>query len=111
MFGLLIAFYLFGQMVLCNGFERKFNIPLNGRNDYCANLLNFTSVMMENFAINVYVAESFLILCTLLPYFVYFAIVMFMKPHDCFDCFNRIPVLRYSIFQFTVYERNINREM
>jgi hypothetical protein len=50
-------------------------------------------------------------MCTLLPYIVYFAIVTFMEPHDCFDCFNRIPVLRYSIFQFTIYERNINREL
>jgi hypothetical protein len=29
-----------------------------------------------------------------------------LVPHDCFECFNRLPGVRYSSFQFTAYERN-----
>lgn len=102
--------FIFSQIAVCNSFERKYKISSEGRNDYCSYLLSSMQFMMENGRVNIYAAETLLILCTLLPYIVYFAIVTFMEPHDCFDCFNRIPVLRYSIFQFTIYERNINRE-
>lgn len=45
------------------------------------------------------------------PYFCYFAYVTCSKPHDCFTELNRIPHLRYSIFQFNKAElKNIERE-
>ena len=28
------------------------------------------------------------------------------EPHDCFECFNRLPGVRYSSFQYSKYERN-----
>ena len=40
----------------------------------------------------------------------YFSIISYWEPHDCFDCFNRIPSSRYSIFQYTLAERNVFRE-
>ena len=30
----------------------------------------------------------------------------FTRPHDCFQCFNRLPNKRYSIHQYTAEERN-----
>jgi hypothetical protein len=38
--GLLLCFYVFGQLVVCNGFERKFQLSVNFRNDYCVKLLS-----------------------------------------------------------------------
>lgn len=96
---------------MCNNFDRKYQLHPQGRTDYCASLLTFYQFREHNGKINFYAGQAILIMCTLMPYIVYFAIVTFMEPHDCFDCFNRIPVLRYSIFQFTIYERNVNREL
>lgn len=77
--------------------------------DYCSNYLtSFKQDVTHN--LRILVAESILTATSYLPYIVYFTIVTFMEPHDCFDCFNRIPVLRYSIFQFTIQERNSLRE-
>lgn len=56
-------------------------------------------------------ASALLAATSYLPYVVYFFIITVMEPHDCFDCFNRIPVLRYSIFQYTLQERNNLREL
>ena len=44
------------------------------------------------------------------PFILYFAILTFQEPHDCFECFNRLPYKRYSIFQYTKLERNHNLE-
>ena len=45
-----------------------------------------------------------------IPFIAYFGVASFTKPHDCFECFNRIPTLKYSIYQYTSYERNLMRE-
>lgn len=34
----------------------------------------------------------------------------FHEPHDCFECYNRLPGVRYSSFQYSAYERNRNLE-
>jgi hypothetical protein len=45
-----------------------------------------------------------------LSYTIYFLTVTFSTPHDCFECFNRLPNKRYSIYQFTQDERNRQRD-
>ena len=112
LFGLTVAVYAFSQVVVCNDFQRRYQLPISlKRDDFCSQLLGFYHRQTSTGEVNFIIGQSMLILCTLLPYIVYFAIVTVMEPHDCFDCFNRIPVLRYSIFQFTIYERNFNREL
>ena len=45
------------------------------------------------------------------PYIIFLTTNTYMRPHDCFDCYNRLPGVRYSIFQYTTYERNKNIEL
>jgi hypothetical protein len=44
---------------------------------------------------------------TFLPIIVYFSIVTFEEPHDCFSCFSRIDQSTYSLFEYTAFERNV----
>lgn len=44
------------------------------------------------------------------PFFIFLLINTCWEPHDCFECFNRLPGVRYSIFQYSAYERNRNLE-
>lgn len=45
------------------------------------------------------------------PFFVFLAFNSFSQSHDCFECFNRLPGVRYSSFQYTLEERNHNLEI
>ena len=44
------------------------------------------------------------------PIIVFLAFNTFETPHDCFECYNRLPGVRYSSFQYSAYERNQNLE-
>ena len=45
------------------------------------------------------------------PFFVFFMTNTWgQEPHDCFECYNRLPGVRYSSFQYSAYERNRNLE-
>ena len=46
----------------------------------------------------------------ILPCIFYYAFRSLRMSCDCFVCFNRIPHLRYSIYQYNAYERNIQKE-
>lgn len=46
----------------------------------------------------------------MLPIIAYLAFITCRPPHDCFKCFNRHPNLRYSIFQFDRFERQLQHE-
>lgn len=49
-------------------------------------------------------------ICMIIPCIFYYAFRSLRMSCDCFECFNRIPHLRYSIYQYTAYERNIQKE-
>ena len=40
------------------------------------------------------------------PLIIFLTFNTFEPPHDCFQCFNRLGSVRYSIFQYTLQERN-----
>ncbi|MFO0118125.1 MAG: hypothetical protein ACK521_11115 [bacterium] len=41
-----------------------------------------------------------------MPLFIFYAFRQTTHSCDCFNCFNRIPHLRYSIYQYTKREKN-----
>jgi hypothetical protein len=43
----------------------------------------------------------------LVPLIVYFLGKTFCPTHDCYECYNRLPGVRYSIFQFNRLEKNL----
>ena len=49
-------------------------------------------------------------LLLLAPIMVFLAFNSYYAPHDCFNCYNRLPGVRYSSFQYSAYERNQNLE-
>jgi hypothetical protein len=40
------------------------------------------------------------------PFFIFLATNTWQKPHDCFECYNRLPNVRYSSWQYSAFERN-----
>jgi len=44
------------------------------------------------------------------PFMVFLIFDSVEMPHDCFECFNRLPGVRYSTFKYTLQERNRNLE-
>lgn len=78
--------------------------------DYCSVILSKTKNAIMTGPVAVYVGNALLFFVTLLPYMVYFVIITYWEPHDCFNCFNRLSNTRYSIFQYTLTERNVFRE-
>lgn len=73
---------------------------------YCYDLHIWTSAseaLEENKAIVLFLVSEVL---AILPYFFFFLYLSLMRPHDCFECFNRLPGTRYSIFQYTKQELN-----
>jgi hypothetical protein len=42
----------------------------------------------------------------ILPLVIFYAFRQFFQTCNCFNCFNRIPHLRYSIYQYSNREKN-----
>ena len=63
----------------------------------------------KNYKFNI--AYSYFLKVILLETFAVFLVnYTYRKPHDCFECFNRLSGVRYSSFQYTKYESNKNLE-
>ena len=45
------------------------------------------------------------------PFYVFLLTNLIWEPHDCFECYNRLPGVRYSSFQYNAFERNRNIEL
>lgn len=77
---------------------------------YKSSLCGRLSVFLEYIYRNHPVVPSLDQLAGLFPILSYYIYLVFTPGHDCFECFNRLPNTRYSIFQLSRYEANRRRE-
>ena len=95
----LIAYALILGATLTN---RRFGVP-QSQAKILAVMYN-----IDGFAGYAFIFVSQFVYCV--PFTVYLAFMTFTRPHDCFQCFNRLPNKRYSIHQYTAEERNSHYE-
>ena len=89
----------------CQASETKFYLnKTNPNNNFCEEVKKLYD---KNQVLIILINQVF----ATLPFAVYYTYYSLADTHDCFECFNRIPHLRYSIYQYTLQERNNNYEL
>ena len=84
-------------MIIAGFSDQRFGFPF----DTSDNPLIFDGTYGEDYK------NFFFQFVILLPYVVYLGHCQMHPPHDCFECFNRLPGnIKYSIYQYTRVERD-----
>ena len=97
---------LYTQFTGCKISEQKYSIEPGSYSKYCFYLQKIYSKYKQSADSLAIWAYLFLEILLILPYFFFFLYLSLFHPHDCYECFNRLPGSRYSIYQYTKQELN-----
>ena len=94
------------QLTGCSLSERKYFTEAGDFSEYCNKIHRLYTKWNQSKDNKAVFGYLFLEILLILPYFFFFLYLSLIEPHDCYECFNRLPSSRYSIFQYTKQELN-----